>query len=253
MEKCWANIIGNCSDKLSREHLISESVFKNNEIEVSGFEWCRDKPKAVGLSSLTSKILCQKHNSDLSILDSEAANTFKKIREFSRITNVRRNLKNKNLNVLEYEINGSRLERWFLKTLINLSLKSDLPIGVTSDRSGLPSKKLVEIVYGLKLFKRKAGLYFVVKKGQNINTKERIEFAPLIQSNKYIEGGLFKIKGFNFLIYLNESGPPDALTGISLGDDYWGDSLLNFHNKIIFDSISGKTSQKLIFNWDSRL
>lgn len=69
MKTCWAQCLGNCSGKISREHPISPSVFGGDEIVVQGFPWCRDRPKKISVANLTEKVLCQKHNSDLSDID----------------------------------------------------------------------------------------------------------------------------------------------------------------------------------------
>jgi hypothetical protein len=69
MEECWANCLRNCSNKITREHLVSQSLFVVNRVVVQGFPWCKDAPKEVSLASLTAKILCSKHNNDLSHID----------------------------------------------------------------------------------------------------------------------------------------------------------------------------------------
>jgi hypothetical protein len=66
--KCWAAHVGGCSEKISREHLISRSLFPNPTVLVEGFDWC-EKPRKVGIDTLTRKILCTHHNSALSTAD----------------------------------------------------------------------------------------------------------------------------------------------------------------------------------------
>ena len=72
MKDCWASSLGDCGGGISREHLVSESIFPNQSIYVQGMDWCLDAPKLVRIESLTAKILCRDHNSRLSELDAVA-------------------------------------------------------------------------------------------------------------------------------------------------------------------------------------
>jgi hypothetical protein len=48
---------------------VSQALFPDGNITVSGLHECRDESKAVGLAALTGKVLCQRRNSELSALD----------------------------------------------------------------------------------------------------------------------------------------------------------------------------------------
>src|SRR5687768_3950665 len=78
---CWASIIGGCSDKASREHLVSASLWTKERLDVVGFPWCKDSPKRIGLSSLTGKVLCTEHNSLLSEADEAGKAAFDAFRD----------------------------------------------------------------------------------------------------------------------------------------------------------------------------
>jgi hypothetical protein len=58
MDKCWAACLGDCSDKMSREHVITEGVFLSDDIKVKGLPWCRDDFTVIGLTNLVRKNLC---------------------------------------------------------------------------------------------------------------------------------------------------------------------------------------------------
>src|SRR5690348_538201 len=152
MESCWASCLGNCSNKLSREHLVSKSLFLSESIRVQGFPWCKDDPVDIGISGLTSKILCELHNNDLSPYDQSGAQAFATFRESMRLDNVRRNMEPRRWNVKKFRIDGPGLERWCLKTLINLSCNGTLPIGRDSQVVGRPSERLVRVAFGLESF-----------------------------------------------------------------------------------------------------
>ena len=144
MSACWAACLDGCSQKISREHIVSQALFISEQVLVQGFAWCRE-PKMIGLSGLTAKILCAKHNNDLSELDSASAKAFGAMREMMRLSNVRAKLQPRNWTVQRYQVDGPRLERWFLKTLINLCFEKENYIGSESIEVGQPSKSLVEI------------------------------------------------------------------------------------------------------------
>jgi len=72
---------------------VSESLFPQGVIQVQGFSWCKDKPKEIGMSGLTAKILCTRHNSDLSPVDDAGAKAFNVFREMRRIANGREMMK----------------------------------------------------------------------------------------------------------------------------------------------------------------
>jgi len=233
MITCWANCLGGCSNRISREHIVSQNLFIGDLVEVSGFPWCKTEAKKIGLSSLTAKILCTKHNSDLSELDAEAGKAFSHFREMRRLANVREKMRPRQWNIARYGVRGYLMERWFLKTLIDISFGKEYPIGRHSLNSGYPSDDLVKISFGLEPFQGLSGLYSIVYVGQKIHSKDTIAFSPLIKDEKYIAGGLFSFRGFMFLLFLGAEGPPSRLTGVKLGEEDLSLAQLNYHNKKI--------------------
>src|SRR4051794_31716079 len=90
---CWAACLGNCADKPSREHIVSRGLFIGDTVRVEGFHWCKTGPREVGLASLTAKILCKKHNSDLSEVDTGGAEAFNIFRQLRLVANQRQGLR----------------------------------------------------------------------------------------------------------------------------------------------------------------
>ena len=248
MSDCWAKSLGNCSDKISREHLVSEYLFLDDEMNVQGFPWCKEKSVKVGLASLTAKILCRQHNSDLSDVDTAGGKAFGAFRESRLLANIREKRPKYRWSIVRTEIDGRGFERWCLKTLINLSYDRDRPIGRDSLRSGKPSDRLVRIAYGQEQFFEKAGLYFVARVGMNIQSEDRINFAPLISRLGNVEGGLFSIRGLRMLLYLEAEGPP-RLTGIPIDGENLGNAQVNYHIRQI-KVMNGKyLSEIQSFTW----
>jgi hypothetical protein len=124
---------------------------------VQGFKWCLNQAQSIGLSNLVAKILCKNHNSALSALDAAALDAFNVFREAIRLNQVREKLRKPaaHWNVQQMMINGPLLERWFLKTLINLSFGGDWPIASTV--KGIPSRELVEVAFGKRKFESGGG------------------------------------------------------------------------------------------------
>lgn len=51
---CWAAALGDCSDKISREHIISRALF-SQEVFVQGLAWCKSEPKKIGMAGSQEK------------------------------------------------------------------------------------------------------------------------------------------------------------------------------------------------------
>jgi hypothetical protein len=165
---------------------------------VQGFPWCLNEPKSIGLSNLVAKILCKKHNSDLSDLDSAALDAFNIFREAIRLNDVRGRIKKPALwNVQRFVVDGPLLERWFLKTLINISFGKDWTIGPGTHAAGTPSRELVEIAFGLRKFENSGGLYIAAEAGEQIDSMDRVNITPITEGNNLV-AGKFNFRGYRF-------------------------------------------------------
>src|SRR5215469_6528483 len=89
LPKCWAAELGSCSEKISREHLVSRALFAAPKVRVQGLPWCKGEPKEIGIESATGKILCKTHNSELSAIDQEAGALAKAARAHMRLSSER--------------------------------------------------------------------------------------------------------------------------------------------------------------------
>ena len=209
MRACWAQRLGNCSDKITGEHIVTAGLFLTDMVTVQGLSWCLDQPKTIGLPNLTRNILCGNHNSSLSAVDEAAIEAFDVFRECMRLQNVRAAMRERAWNVTTFAVDGAQLERWFLKTLINVASGGPHPIGPKSQAVGEPSTDLVEVAFGLLRFQPAAGLYFSGEVGENIMSEERITIIPFFDfDNKYVAGGTFYFRGCRFMLYLGEEGMP---------------------------------------------
>src|SRR5688572_31620559 len=105
MQSCWATHLGDCSRKITREHLVSKSLFLNEAIEVYGFPWLNGKKRVIGLSSLVSKNLCKKHNNDLSDVDTAGVQAFDAFRKMRHSANLPEQLTPAPRPIEQYHVN----------------------------------------------------------------------------------------------------------------------------------------------------
>jgi hypothetical protein len=167
--ECWANCLGNCDGGMSREHLVSKCLFEK-QVRVKGLPWCKDTEKTVGIEGLASKFLCRHHNSTLSELDGAAKQTLDTLLEACKLFDARRNIITARWTVKYFITDMLLLERWCLKTLINVNLNGKPGLPVDSEAgSNRPTEELVRIVFGLDRFTPPKGLYRIAENGKNID------------------------------------------------------------------------------------
>jgi hypothetical protein len=113
--KCYLRTTRNCSDAISREHYISESVLatveENETSKIAGLPWQTPRTfSVVGTGRLVSKVLCKRHNEALSPLDAEAGRLIETIGNYDREFN------QENPRAEISILCGEELEKWMLKT-----------------------------------------------------------------------------------------------------------------------------------------
>ncbi len=148
--KCFAAGTRCCGQKLTAEHYISESVlrvFLGDKAAVSGFVF---PDKTVGISALTAKILCDRHNSLLAPLDTAAARLTRNVVDFVRVA--------AQPDALErgfFLLNGDDIESWLLKMLCGLVASGAVP----SLAKGNPPGAWLDALYGRAPWPSDWGLY----------------------------------------------------------------------------------------------
>jgi|SRR5581483_6814647 len=248
--QCWAKSLGDCSPQQSREHYISASLFEGPTIKVQGFSWCVDKQIEIGLSSAVSKILCKHHNEILSPVDQAGAQVFDTFRKIRKLEMVRDRLKPHRWHIIRHDIDGPILERWFIKTAINLVCVQTEEVHwlESSTPRFEPPSLLVDVVFGKRSLPPDMGLFFAVHEGQAVETGDHINFAPLVL-NEGVAAGLFEFRGFRFLISLwNQPMPKRPLFLNNLPEGWDKACLLPRVEHLYFNS-RGYPSQKLTIKW----
>ena len=201
VDGCWAASLGDCGGKLSREHTISECLFPSGKVTVRGFNWCGNEPKTIGVGRLVGKILCERHNNRLSELDSEMLKCFESIRESARLNDVRRGLGHSIWTIKRFKVDGRLLERWFLKTLINLNFEGEWKFGDHADAVGIPPKELVEMAFGRALLKITRACIYPYDPARPSQCLMEFLFEALTELDRLVAGE-FTICGYKFILSL---------------------------------------------------
>ena len=247
---CWASALGGCGGKLSREHLVTEAFWQGNKISVVGFPWCKKTPKEVGTAAIVSKFLCRNHNSALSPVDEAGVHAFEEFEAAEKLTEARRQLGSRQWFLHCFEVDGCLLERWFLKTAINLALVNDWNIhwalGNDGDR---PPRSLVAAAFGQAPIERPIGLYSAASVGDTIRPLSGLVFMPLIWEGRGLAGGLFEWRGYHFFLNLVDSPLPQVLPVMPGGAEGWTGATLSYHLKRINHALNNALSHFIDFNW----
>jgi hypothetical protein len=213
--RCYLSSTNDCSDKISREHYISETVLDDlgRLIDVTGAHWMNGETLRVTKSALTAKILCARHNSALSPLDTEAGLFFKILGEiFTDLDRQKRAMRPR-----LHLVSGEALELWMLKVACGLYLgglaaRDGKPIG---KNYSIDLDKVVSAFFQRKWDKR-GGLYFNGHVGTMMKIENNISVASLTDDDARLVGGARLIpRGMQFdLIFDDSKGSPAPWTGI---------------------------------------
>jgi hypothetical protein len=210
-EKCWAASLGDCDGKISREHLISECFWDGEKsVFVQGLHWCLNEPKLIGVANNTGKILCEKHNNlfgEAGGVDEVAGSARSLIERAVELNNVRIKLRSRHYNRLHFRINGLMLERWFLKTLINLSHADPINIWAGNRADRIPADELVRIAFGLTAWPEHSGLWLAVgQAGTQYDISRRLRFRSKTDGESLV-GSFFSFCGYEFYLNLQAVHP----------------------------------------------
>ncbi|MFO1041813.1 MAG: hypothetical protein U0941_08510 [Planctomycetaceae bacterium] len=205
---CFACGLNDCSRTISREHYVSQSIltlFGNNNITAAGLPWIPDgQMKSVSVASLTSKILCTRHNESLSPLDDVAS-------AFFRFFTVQQHW----VEAERLTFRGNDLERWLLKTLCGLAMSGNATLNGMPIKSWRPPLQWLEILFGGRDVESPAGLHFITGKHQAAEGTLHVQ--PVFKSVTGHPIALaFVVSGIGFLFAM-EALPPMRQPSITGG------------------------------------
>lgn len=209
MVKCWAAVLGDCVDVQSREHYLSRSIIGSGDVVVSGFPFLRGETRTIPGERLVAKMLCKRHNGLLSPLDAAAGHFWQVLGAFRHRALMRARGAWKPGGPDMYEVDGALVERWMLKTVINLMF------GRGSDNDGWrPADLWVQCAYGTTAFPDKCGLYLLQGEGwTRVSNDSGIAILPLTKSDDDATpiGGHFRMADMQFalsMLPLHDSHQP---------------------------------------------
>lgn len=249
MVSCWAAALGECSATQSGEHLVSAGLFKSTHVEVQGFAWCKNEKKRIGLNSLVANVLCTKHNSALSEVDQAGADAFDVFRKVQYWQNALQRLPPRAQPVKRYRVSGPLLERWFMKTLVNLALAapSSLRWELGDSPLSAPPEEVLRACYGLGPLTPYLGLYVAAAVGHEGPSDDSVSFAPLIRYETHLCGGVFGFRGYQFLLSLVRSKMPPMSDFVALPG--WSHAHLQYRLPHFRFEIANRLTQTLTMEW----
>lgn len=219
MSACWASCLGGCSAKISGEHVISQAFFDASDtVKVHGLHWCMEEPKQIGMAAATANILCTTHNAALSPLDAEIGKFMRAIREHNRLTVLRQPYPKTQFPLVRLEIDGILIERWLLKTMLNIvSIERDATAPM---HSCLNRPDIAGVAFGTHQFREHGGVYFCFATNGQMAMPDEIKFTPVSYGAAEPGIGLFEVAGWKMLLNLNDRVPPQmgSINGL---DEQW--------------------------------
>jgi hypothetical protein len=178
---------------------------------VSGFRWCPYEPQKMRIETLVRNILCEKHNKDLSEVDANAKLAMATLCKSFRLWEARKNLLSRSWKVFHFSIDMLLLERWCVKTLIDIHFEGGYRFAPQSE-TGSPTPDLIEIAFGRRRFRGNAGLHLIAKVGQVVNMEEGRVVIAALADGEHLTGAEFTLWGLPFLLNLLPT-PVPSLNG----------------------------------------
>jgi len=216
---CYLSTTMDCSPDLSAEHYMSRSVLEalGNVVAVDGVPWLpRGETKIIAIDSLTAKILCTRHNSALSPLDTEAGAFFKELQAIQRDL-PRRSLSRKRSSIL---LSGETLELWMLKVACGLFYSK---IAAANRARLIDDHTFDEELVRRALLRGEwangCGLYMKSQQGLRIAGANAIAMSPLTALiGKRVVGAGVTVTGLEFEVVFD----PVGVNSEQLAREGWG-------------------------------
>lgn len=181
-KRCFLSHVTPCQGGISREHYISRSVLEKigeGSVQIGGLDWqAKNQLQSIGIGALTAKILCEKHNSALSHLDTEAGRLFQTIHLIDKQPDA----------VSDHsDFDGRTIERWLLK------LAAGLVLGPKQKDHSISQQKLEILVTndwpkGWGLYVQTPKSSAILAKGLEIELRSHPETGEVLAIWAYLAG-----------------------------------------------------------------
>lgn len=194
---CYLAGFGECDPKLSDEHVISRSVLERigRVPTIEGAAWqTPGKKNAIPIDRLVARVLCERHNSALSPLDSSAGRFMETVTSWLP--------KSSTAPVRFSVVSGADVERWALKALCGGAVAG----WFQGYREARAPQDWCEILIGLRPWPPSWGLYTRSAVGSRFRFEPTTSLGPIFDdSNQTCCGLEFNIGGFEFALALSDA------------------------------------------------
>ena len=205
MITCWARVLQECNDVQSREHYLSRAIIGSGNVTISGLPFLHGKARAIPGERLVAKILCKRHNELLSPLDAAAGHFFQVLKAFKKRGIMRAHGAKKPGGIDMYEVAATLVERWMLKTVINVMFERR----IDPDIAWYPPETWVRCAFALRPFPEWCGLYLLTGESSSHNgALSAIGIRPLTKGvdGKELIGAQFQIEELQFVLAMEPLG-----------------------------------------------
>lgn len=201
MNRCWAAALGDCSRVMSREHVISQGVFTDEKLHVEGVPWLgTNQGRQLGKRALTARVLCKRHNEQLSSLDTTAGQLSGALRALYA-----------SQRTTTFSLDGWLYERWCLKVLLNVCTS-----GWATGRVAFPAQEFVEATFGRRRLNDGAGLYLLDEYSGRDTGGDRFQWNILLDSHtrSQVCGIITSLRGFATLLTIRTGNPEPLIRSL---------------------------------------
>lgn len=150
MAECYAKLLGDCRGRISHEHVVSDGVLAliadaNDKLLVSGLAWLPEgEVKELTPAALTTRCLCEEHNSYLSRYDAAAIKFFSALRSALRAAH-----RGEPSAAEEVAVDGKLIAGWLLKRYLGHASSDQFRSSKGSGAADLEVEDtLVHILFG---------------------------------------------------------------------------------------------------------
>ena len=221
--RCYLRGCNDCSQQISREHYISQSILAQlgETIRGAGMPWL--KPGEIfeaSVGSLAANILCRRHNEALSPLDTEAG-LFFSILKTALIDLNRKTLSRKPIFHL---VCGDAIELWMLKVACGLYFSIGSKDGAKVANTHSIDLGKVQRAFFDGIWDARAGLYFRGSTGSRITVSYEVGMSPIVMgSNVQFGGATVSLLGFTMDLLFDSA---------NTGSDGWS-ALVNRPSELV--------------------
>lgn len=171
-----------------------QAIHPDGVAEIGGLPWLPYQTMTkIGISSLTSKILCERHNSELSKLDAEAGRLFRTLDAADKETKILPPVTS---------FTGKLMERWFIKVLCGLAASGALK------QNAVPHEWKRLLVGGS--WPAKWGLYVPQPPDKIVLAKEFFVETAIHPTTNEVKAARFRLAGVPFNLILGRPDDPQA-------------------------------------------